>query len=85
MAQRRRDESPPESVNVAEPANTESVVKDNKSNAAPVKDSVTLTLTGAASYHDLNLKIGPFRKGQSFSVESGKAEALLKTGMFKKV
>ena len=85
MAQKRKDELPPESVNVTEPAKVETVAKDNTPNTAPVKDGITLTLTGAASYHDLNLKLGPFRKGQPFSVEADKAEALLKTGMFKKV
>ena len=85
MAQKRKDESPPESVSVTEPTKVETVVKDDKPHTAPAKDGVMLTLTGAASYHDLSLGVGPFRKGQPFSVDAGKAEALLKTGMFKKV
>ena len=66
------------------PSETVKAVEETKSSTAPVKDCVQIVLTGAASYSDLALNLGPFRKGQPVAVEAGKAETLLATGLFKK-
>ena len=58
--------------------------QQKKQKPAPVKDNAALILTGAASFHDLNLNLGPFRKGQPFKIDADKADALLKTGLFER-
>lgn len=47
--------------------------------------NVTIVLTGAGSYNDLNLKLGTFRKNQPVSLSKDKADLLLKTGLFKSI
>ena len=58
--------------------------QQKKPKPAPAKESAALILTGAASYHDLNLNVGPFRKGKPFDVDEATAEALLATRLFER-
>ena len=52
----------------------------------PVKpQKIRLVLTGASSYNDLNSKLGVFKKGVEFEIDSDNADRLLKTGLFKKI
>ena len=61
-----------------------SMSQQKKSKPVPAKESAALILTGAASYSDLGLKLGPFRKGQPFKVDADKAEMLLATRLFER-
>ncbi len=74
------DESPPvdETPTVEEPS------KNAKAKAAPAKSGIRLVLTGAGSYSNMVLDVGPFRKGKPFEVDEALADALLATRLFER-
>ena len=80
-----------ELISASEPAAEAPSVKESaakpakaKTATAPEKAKVTLILTGAGSYSDLDIGVGPFRKGQPFKIDADKADTLLKTGLFER-
>ncbi len=86
MSQEKKNEAVAENpATVSSPApETAPAPQQKKSKPAPVKESAALILTGAASYSDLNLKLGPFHKGRPFKVDADDAETLLKTRLFER-
>ena len=83
-------ESPPEEAVVEAPAPASAEppalkpAPQEMAEKAPAKTDETLRLVGAGSYTDLRYGLGLVRKGQTFTVDAGKAASLMRSGMFER-